>query len=139
MATMTQNEWAILEGSSFTVLPGSTDGSVSFTAAWAGDDLCGSNPWWSCAPADLQVGQVQTGWSHNFGEGWFDLVNMGSVTQPVQIATDYLTHLYFRVTSGTVQIAANTPIDVAPVPLPAAGVLLPLAMVAMVAFKRARR
>lgn len=137
MATMQQSEWIILQGDTFTITPGSTDGSVSFTVAWAGDSLCGSDPWWTCAPKDFQVGQVQTGWGHSFGEGWFDLVNMGSVTQPVQIATDYLSHLYFRVTSGTVQIVPN--VDVAPVPLPAAGLLLPMALMALVAVRKARK
>ncbi len=139
MATMKQNEWIILQGDSFTILPGSTDGSVSLTYAWAGDTLCGSNPSWTCAPKEAQVGQVQANYNHNFGEGWFDKINLQGVTQPVQIASDYLSHLYLRVTSGTVQVAANTPVDVAPVPLPAAGLMLPFAMAALFALRKARK
>lgn len=137
MATMAQNQWVILQGDAFTLLPMSTDGSVSFTYAWGGDDLCGSNPWWTCAPGDVQVGQVQSGYNHNFGEGWFDKVNLSSVKEAVQIASDNFSNLYLRVTSGTVQIVPN--VDVAPVPLPAAGILLPMALAALVAVRKARK
>lgn len=138
MATMTQNQWVLLQGDSFTIQPLSTDGSVSLTYAWGSDDLCGSNPYWTCAK-DVQVGQVQTNWNHNFGEGWFDKVDLFGVRDAVQIASNQFQNLYLRVTSGTVDVSQNVPVDVAPVPLPAAGVLLPLALVALAGIRKARK
>lgn len=137
MSTMTQNQWVILKGDSFTITPLSKDGSVSLTYSWASDSLCGSNIWWTCAK-DVQVGQVQSNSKNNFGEGWYDKVDLHNVKDIVQIASNNFGNLYLRVTSGTVSVAPNA-VDIAPVPLPAAGVLLPLALVALAGIRKARK
>ena len=134
MTTLNQNEWIILNGQSFTLTPLSTNGSVSLTYAWASDTLCGSDPYWTCAPSHTQIGVVQSNYGHNFAEGWFDKVNAHSVTDALSIGTDLYSHLYLRVTSGSVSVAPT--MDLAPVPLPAAGVLLPMALVAMAFIRR---
>ena len=77
---------------------------------------------------------VQSNYGHNFAEGWFDKVNAHSVTDALSIGTDLYSHLYLRVTSGSVSVAPT--MDLAPVPLPAAGVLLPMALVAMAFIRR---
>lgn len=137
MAIMTQNQWVILQGDAFTIQPLSTDGSVSLTYAWGSSDLCGSDIWWTCASKDIPIGQIQSGGGHNFGEGWFDKANLSSLTQPFQIGSGGFSNLYLRVTSGRLEVVPN--VDTAAVPLPGAGLLLPLALAALVAVRTMRK
>lgn len=128
--TMQQNQWAVFEADrTFNISPISKDGSFSYSYGFS-DTGCGNSGAWSCAPTDLKLGEVQTSFSHNFGYGWSP-VNVHGQREDSLLPVSKLL-MFFRVNSGSGSVSwadvAETP---APVPLPAAGLLLVAALGAL--------
>jgi hypothetical protein len=138
LVEMSHSQWAVLEFENtntlnLVVAPTSANGSFSFTYAFS-EDGCGDNKWWFCMPKTLTTNKVNAAGGQGFGEGWFDVKNLGNVQNPINInytragAANLL--MFFRVTSGSgaVSQVASAAKPLAPVPLPAAGFMLFAAM-----------
>ena len=157
---MSQNQWAVLEfqntnSLNLAITPGKTDGSFSYTYAFS-ENGCGKDAsqynTWSCMPESFGTNVINTGYAFNFGEGWFDKTSAGNVRETVSV--NYVKEgaenifMYFRVTSGSgslsrvLDVVDSPAPDVvdppAPVPLPAAGLML-LAGIAGIGSLRLRK
>ena len=126
---MKQNDWIVFDSvaktDGFTITPGSTNGSFSYTYGFS-DSLCPQS--WACMPESRPFNTVQTNGGGDFGYGWSPQ-SFGSVVNQTTLATTTESNLYlfFRVTSGSASVSwsvADTAPEVAPVPLPAPAILL---------------
>lgn len=133
--TMQQNQWAVFSGpTDFTVSPISKDGSFSYSYGFS-DTGCGTSGSWSCMPTDLVLGDVQSSFAHNFGYGWSPVNVHGQAVDSVLSFSSAF--LFFRVNSGTALLTWTDAVDApAPVPLPAAGLMMLAGMGALVAVRR---
>ena len=142
--SMEQNQWIIFDISekySLNVSPVSKDGSFSYTYAFGDKGGCGSNKPHDCIPSAFNVGSIQNGYSHNFGETWYERKSQGSITSDFSVNLNRVgvEYLYFRVTSGKANIDVVGSVQPAPVPLPATGLLLASVMGVGYAFSRKKK
>lgn len=144
---MDQNDWAVFEfdganSVDLAVEPISRNGSFSVTYAFSGNG-CGDNIYWTCIPDSHTTNTLYSDYSHNFGEGWFDKENLGSITSPFTISYSRETwdnlFVYFRVTSGSGSISHVEKSVSAPVPLPAAFPMLLAGLAGLGIFALRRR
>ena len=144
---MVQNQWAVFEfdgknAVELMVNPSSPDGSLSVTYAFSGS-RCGDNIYWTCMADSQMTNTVYSNYSHNFGEGWFDKNNVGSIMLPFSISYSNDTwgslFAYFRVTSGSASISQIDDTVPAAVPLPAALPMLLAGLGGLGLFARRRR
>lgn len=81
-------------------------------------------------PRGFETNVINTGYNFNFGEGWFDKTSAGNVKDTVLV--NYVKEgaenlfMYFRVNSGSGSLSRIPDVvePPAPVPLPAAGLML---------------
>ena len=135
---MSNNQWTILEfhntsSLNLVITPGSSNGSFSYTYAFSRNG-CGEGAdqynTWSCMPRGFETNVINTGYNFNFGEGWFDKTSAGNVKDTVLV--NYVKEgaenlfMYFRVNSGSGSLSRIPDVvePPAPVPLPAAGLML---------------
>jgi len=127
-AEMKQNDWIVFDSvtktDGFTITPGSTNGSFSYTYGFSGS-LCPQS--WACMPESRPFNTVQTNGGGDFGYGW-NPQSFGSVVSQTTLTpggSDL--YMFFRVNSGSASVSwsvADTAPEVAPVPLPAPAILL---------------
>ena len=125
---MKQNDWIVFdfapEQGTFKVTPGSTDGSFSYSYGFS-DTLCPQS--WACMPKDRALNTIHANGGGDFGYGW-NPQSFGSVrSETILTGAKTTLFMFFRVTSGSAsvsQMIADAPTDPAPVPLPAAGLLM---------------
>lgn len=124
---MKQNDWVMLDGisagDSFTVTPGTTDGSFSYSYAFS-TSLC-ADPW-NCMKSSDALNTVLSNYNHNFAEMWSPTRLSSVKVDTLLTAPINALYLYFRVTSGSTSLAKVTANAVTPaaVPLPASGLLV---------------
>lgn len=84
-------------------------------------------------PKGQETNVVKTGNSPNFANGWFDITYRGSISDPYSISYQKdgaeKLYMFFHVTSGNgtlsqISDVVAPPAPPAPVPLPAAGLML---------------
>lgn len=130
---MSVGQWTILEinnvdSINFVAKPTNVDASFSFGYAFS-QNGCGPDPW-SCMPEGQETNVVKTGNSPNFPNGWLGITYRGSVTDPFSISYQKdgaeKLYMFFHVTSGngTLSQIGDDVESPAPVPLPAAGLML---------------